>query len=261
MGIYNCAETLPDAISSIINQTYTNWQLIMCDDCSTDGTYSVAESYVKQYPDKMVLVKNEQNMRLAYSLNHCLLYADGELVARMDGDDLCAPDRFEKQVRFLDEHPDIQLVGTAMQRFDKDGYHDIVYGVEHPDRFSLRRHTPFCHATIMTYKYVYDKLQGYTVAERTKRGQDYDLWFRFYAEGFSGENLKDPLYYVREDKNAVRRRTAKVRINSYKTTRIGFRLLGYPKWWIIEPTVTLIVKCLTPYFVIDIYRKMQRKGK
>jgi len=59
----------------------------------------------------------------------------------------------------------------------------------------------------------------------------------------------------------VRRRTVKVRVETYQTTRIGFRLLGYPKWWIIEPTIVLIIKCLTPYCVIDQYRKLQAKRK
>ena len=72
MGIYNCAGTLPKAIDSIVNQTYSNWQFIICDDCSTDNTYEIAESYVNRYPSKIILIKNNKNSGLAYSLNHCL---------------------------------------------------------------------------------------------------------------------------------------------------------------------------------------------
>lgn len=259
MGIYNCANTLPAAIDSIIAQTYTDWELIMCDDCSTDDTYKVAEEYKNKYHDKIILIRNEVNSRLAFSLNHCLKYATGKYVARMDGDDISVPDRFEKQIKFLQDNPDVDLVGTAMQRFNDKGIHDIVYGAKEPNRFSLRYGVPFCHATIMTYKSVYDKLGGYTVAERTKRAQDYDLWFKFYYHGFNGQNLSEPLYMVREDENAIRRRTAKVRINAYKTTLIGFRLLKYPKWWLIKPTWKLLVRILTPYFIVDWYRLLQRK--
>ena len=105
MGIYNCADTLSEAIDSIINQTYTNWQLILCDDCSTDNTYNVAKSYQEKYPEKIVLVRNEVNSRLAFSLNHCLKYADGEFIARMDGDDISVSNRFEVQLKFLNDHP------------------------------------------------------------------------------------------------------------------------------------------------------------
>src|SRR5690606_25728597 len=112
----------------------------------------------------------------------------------------------------------INLIGTSMQKFNENGFHDVVYGIDNPDRYSLRYRTPFNHATILTYKKVYDKLGGYTVSDRTKRSQDYDLWFRFYKENFSGQNLKEILYFVREDKAAIRRRTFKVRFNAYKTT-------------------------------------------
>ena len=68
MGIYNCADTLDEAIESVLNQTYKNWELVMCDDCSTDNTYNIAKRYSDKY-DNIVLLKNEKNMRLAYSLN------------------------------------------------------------------------------------------------------------------------------------------------------------------------------------------------
>lgn len=261
MGIYNCSKTLPEAIDSILAQTYENWELIMCDDCSTDDTYKIAEEYKNKYPEKMILVRNEKNSRLAFSLNHCLKYATGEYVARMDGDDISVPERFEKQVEFLKENPEIHLVGTSMQRFNEEGKHDIVFPPEKIDKFIMRDRIPFNHATILTYKYVYDALEGYTVAERTKRAQDHDLWFRFFHKGFVGANMMEPLYLVREDENAIRRRTAKVRINAYKTTRMGYKLLGYPKHWIIKPTITLIIKCLTPYFIVDKYREYQALKK
>ena len=101
MGIYNCADTLSDAIDSIIKQTYVNWELILCDDGSQDDTYQVALKYQEKYPDKIILLKNKKNIRLAASLNRCAQYATGEYVARMDGDDLSLPNRFEKQVFFF----------------------------------------------------------------------------------------------------------------------------------------------------------------
>lgn len=256
MGIYNCANTLDKAIDSIVAQTYINWELIMCDDYSNDNTYQVALSYVNQYSNKMILISNSKNSRLAFSLNHCLQYATGKYIARMDGDDISIPERFEKEIGYLRAHPDVNLVGTAMRRFSDSGLAEVVYGIDNPDRNSLRRKVPFNHATIMTYKYVYDKLGGYTVAERTKRSQDYDLWFRFYYGGFNGQNMKEPLYMVREDLNAIKRRTMKGRINEYKTTLIGFKMLNYPWHWYIRPTINLL-KGFVPSSIILLYRKFQ----
>ncbi len=259
MGIYNCADTLSDAIDSILAQTYTNWQLIMCDDCSTDNTFDVAKSYQQKYSEKIILIRNEVNSKLAFSLNHCLKYADGEFIARMDGDDTSTPERFNKQVEFLNNNPQYDLVGTAMQRFNSKGLANIDYPVEFPDKFTLRNHVPFNHATIMARRTVYDTLKGYTVSKRTVRGQDADLWFRFYHAGFIGCNLMEPLYNVREDENAIKRRTAKGRINALKTTWFGYNLLGFPKHWLIVPTVRTLVKVITPYKITELYRKYQSK--
>ena len=259
MGIYNCADTLPEAIDSILAQTYTDWELIMCDDCSSDGTCDVAMAYAERFPEKIILLRNEVNSKLAFSLNRCLEHASGEFVARMDGDDISAPERFVKQLSYLREHPDIDLVGTAMQRFSDKGMADIDIKQADPDRFTLHRSIPFNHATIMTYKRVYDALGGYTVAERTNRGQDYDLWFRFYHAGFSGGNIQEPLYLVREDMDAIKRRSFKVRWNAFKTTRYGYKLLGYPKWWIIRPAALMVFKSLVPYRMVAMYRGLQKK--
>lgn len=255
MGIYNCAPTLPDAVESILKQTYTNWELIMCDDASTDTTYEVAEQYRQQYPDKIVLIRNQKNAGLAYSLNHCLENASGEYVARMDADDESYPERFEKQVAYLKEHPEMQLVGTSVQQFCETGLSGLMLAPEKPNYYTLRRTVPFRHATILTYKSVYDALGGYTVSERTRRSQDKDLFFRFYHKGFTGGNLVEPLYLGRDDMAAVRRRTFSVRWNSFLIVRDGFKLLKYPKWWIIRPFFMTIFKSIVPYKLIYSFRK------
>lgn len=260
MGVYNCAETLSQAIDSIINQTYVNWELIMCDDASTDNTYDIAKAYVERFPDKMILLQNDKNSKLAYTLNRCLEYATGEYVARMDGDDISLPTRFEKEVAYLESHPNIQLVGTAMQQFnDVDGDIQVIYKPEHTDKRIMHKCIPFNHATIMTYKSVYDQLGGYTVSERTKRGQDYDLWFRFFAQGFTGDNIQEPLYKVREDMNAIKRRTFKTRWEVFQTTKYGYNLLGYPRTWLAKEFCITLVKSLIPLKTQYLFRKIQQK--
>ena len=110
MGIYNCGPTLQEAIDSILAQTYSNWELILCDDGSGDNTYAIADEYRRKYPDRIVLLRNESNTGLNHTLNRCLEVATGDYVARMDGDDISLPDRFEKQVMFLDAHPEYTIV-------------------------------------------------------------------------------------------------------------------------------------------------------
>lgn len=260
MALHNCEKTVNEAIDSILKQSYTNWELIMCDDASGDNTYTIANDYVNKYPDKMILLKNENNMFAAFTRNRCLSHASGEFVAIMDGDDISQFNRFEKQIAFLNQNPSCDLVGTAMQRFSEEkGLADVVYPVVAPDYYTLRKRLPFLHGTILAYKCVFDELGGYVVEERTRRGQDYDLFFRFYHAGFCGCNLQEPLYLVRENKEAIRRRTFRFRLNATRTAYQGFKLLGYPSYWMIRPIFNLIVKSIVPFKLYDVYREMQAR--
>ena len=121
MGIYNCASTLGEAIESIIFQTYEDWELILCDDGSTDGTLKVAHKYKEIYPDKIILIQNKKNLGLNATLNHCLKYVTGDYIARMDGDDISLPNRFEVEVNYLDRHQECAIVSCPMIYFDERG--------------------------------------------------------------------------------------------------------------------------------------------
>ena len=99
MGIYNCADTLVEALESLEAQTYKKFKVILCDDGSKDNTLEVAKKWAETHPGYKV-IRNEKNMGLNATLNRCLEYADTEFVARMDTDDICYPSRFEKQVLF-----------------------------------------------------------------------------------------------------------------------------------------------------------------
>lgn len=257
MSVYNCEQYLRESIDSILSQTYDNWEFVICNDASTDGTQAVLDEYKAKYPNKFILISNETNKRLAFSLNRCLQYATGDYIARMDGDDIAAPDRFEKEIAYLKAHPDCDLVGTAMQQFDENGPLQKVSKPEYVDKFSMQQFVPFNHATIMTYPRVYEKLGGYTVCKRTTRTEDYDLWFRFFAAGFQGRNLQDALYHVREDMNAIKRRTFMSRWYGFQTTCIGFKLLGFPKRLLVREFFVTLVKSLTPHWVMYWIRKKQ----
>lgn len=244
MAIYNCKDTLSESIESILGQTYENWELIICDDASTDGSYEMARWYEKKYPNKFKVVRNKQNSKLPFSLNHCLRYVTGKYVARMDGDDISLPERFEKQVNYLENHPELDVVGTSMISFDENGDYRTFVAARNPDKYILRKEVPFCHATIMMRKKVYDVLEGYTISSRTERGQDVDLWFRFFAKGFRGDNLVEPLYRVREDRCALKRRKLKYALYCTETKYIGFRLVKMPiKYYpfILTPIISFCI--------------------
>ena len=231
MGIYNCAATLPEAIDSILTQTFADWQLILCDDGSKDNTYTVAKAYQKKYPDKIDLLQNGRNMGLNYTLNRCLQVATGEYVARMDGDDVSLPTRLEKETAFLDAHPEYAIVSTPMIFFDESGDWGRSYAIEKPTRRDFIKHSPVhCHAPCMIRREAYLAVGGYTEDKRMLRFEDVNLWYKLYAREYTGYNLDEPLYKMRDDRAAANRRSLKSRMNGVYVTYVGFKLFRFP-WY------------------------------
>ena len=195
MGIYNCEATLKEAVDSIIAQTYTNWQFIICDDGSSDRSYEIAAAYQSADPDRFLLVKNDHNIGLNATLNKCLKLADGNYIARMDGDDLCDPERFAKEVAFLNDHPEYAIVSTLMTTFDEGGDWGCIHTLETPQVRDFPTHVPmFCHAPCMIRREAFLDVEGYTEDKRLLRVEDYHLWYKFYAKGYRGYNIQEPLY-------------------------------------------------------------------
>ncbi|MDC7288824.1 glycosyltransferase [Blautia schinkii] len=231
MGIYNCAQTLPTAIDSVLAQTYTNWELIMCDDGSKDNTYEIAKSYQRKYPGKIVLLKNKENKKLAATLNYCLFVATGEYIARMDADDENMPERLAREVAFLNKHPEITCVGSSVIVFVGNGSEYIRLNKGNPKNTCLIHGAPCAHPTIMMRKAAYDKLHGYRSVPETMRAEDIDLWFRFFREGFTVHNIQEPLYRYRETISDYKKRTMKAAIGTTKVFLGGYRMLHYPIYY------------------------------
>lgn len=174
MGIYNCADTLEQAVESIQNQTYLNWELILCEDGSSDHTYEVAQALAAK-DSRIVLLRNEKNLGLNATLNRCLGAATGEYIARMDGDDDCMPERFETQVAFLEAHPEFQIVSSAMTLFDETGEWGRAVCPEYPQPEDTVGGTAFCHAAVLLKKSCMDEVGGYTEDPRMLRVEDVNL--------------------------------------------------------------------------------------
>lgn len=253
MGAYNCADTIEAAVASIQNQTYTNWEFIICDDCSTDRTLEILTSLAEK-DARIHVLRNRQNMRLAYSLNHCLKHAYGKYIARMDADDESLPTRFEKQVRFLEEHPEIDLVGTGRIIFDENGNETIQYGNGMANRSQLLYSSPFAHPTIMMKADVLKTLQGYRVSNATARAEDADLWFRFFQHGYSGYNLEEPLYRYRETLNDYKKRTVKAAAGTVRVMLDGYKRLGFP-WYVYPLAFKPLLAALVPDRIMKKYHQ------
>lgn len=258
MACYNCEQTLHKALDSILAQTYTNWIMICCDDGSSDNTFGILNQYREEYPDKFIIISNGENKKLPYSLNHCLQYVKTDLVARMDADDWCLPERFEKQVAFLREHPEYDLVGTGVTVSDGEKRIASIIKTPEPTKETMLKSNAFSHATIMTYKRVYDALGGYSLDPTVLRVEDVDLWCRFLAAGYKGYNMPDELYVILENEHAVQRRTLQARLNSARTRNRGYRLMGFHGFVCIKPYL-LVLRAFVPYGMYKRIHKIRLK--
>ena len=245
MAAYNAEATIRESIDSILNQTFKDWEFIICDDGSTDATWEILQGYAQRYPEQFIVIQNEKNQKLPYSLNRCLEHAEGEYVARMDADDRSSPMRLEKQVAFLDANPEMDVVGTGMSCFDGDRETGVRFPPKKPGPEIIGLGVPFCHATIMMKRSVYQALGGYSLEPYVLRCEDVDLWMRFFAAGYKGANLPEPLYEVREDKAASKRRNLRNGLNASRTLLHGYRAYHYPlkqHVFVLKP----ILSTLTP---------------
>lgn len=249
MGIYNCADTLIEALESLEAQTYKRFKVVLCDDGSKDNTLEVAQKWAETHSNYIV-IRNEHNMGLNATLNHCLEYVDTEFVARMDGDDRSLPHRFKQEVNFLDEHPDFAIVSGPMHYFDDKGVFMSGKGRGVVTKRDFIAGTPFCHAPCMVRSGAYRTVKGYSVDKKLLRMEDYHLWFKMYAAGYKGYMLEKPIYEMRDDRNAIARRNWMNRKNEAYVRYIGYKMLKFP-WWTYVYCLRPLVLAIMPTCLYD----------
>lgn len=260
MSAYNCGdqEALKMCIDSIKQQSYPHFEMIICDDGSTDRTLTILQDLCGE-DERFVIIRNENNRGAASARNKCLRLASGEYIAIMDADDSCAATRLEKQMNFLDQNPMFDYVGTAAQLFDENGIWEKRAYKTRPAKRDFLFVLPFVHASVMFRKSALQAVQGYCEDRMVLRCEDYDLFMRLYAAESYGANLKQELYFVREDKEAFRRRKYRYRWNELAVRYKGFRKLGmlpagYP--YVIKP---LIVGLIPHKLLLFLKRKYYKK--
>lgn len=196
MAVYNGVQTVAAAIESIRWQKYSDWDLLIIDDGSSDGTTEVLESYTAA-DSRISLIRNNSNLGLPCSLNVGWRAARGELIARMDADDISLPERLRLQVDFMRKNLQVDVLGTGM--YLMDDARKIVGSSFRPEfhedlQERMYRENPFAHPSVMMRRSFLEALGGYD--ERLRRAQDADLWLRGYRR-FRYHNLQEPLIQYR----------------------------------------------------------------
>ena len=243
MGIRNGGARFIEAVKSIEAQTYTDWEFVICDDGSTDDTYDKLLQYAHDKPNYKI-IRNEKNLGLAATLNHCLEYCTGQYIARMDDDDFSYPDRFEKQIGYLELHPEISFISSSADIYDGKKITGQRILLPNPSKKDLVYGSHFIHPATMFRAEALRAVGGYRVCKATMRGQDYDLFMRLYGAGYQGANITDPLFRYTEDRANFKRRTFKARIGEMKIRIHGYKAMKVMHWafpFVLKPMVAWVI--------------------
>ena len=200
MCTFNDGNRLKNSIDSIIEQTFTDFELVIVNDGSTDDSHRIINSY---NDNRIRVINNEKNLGLSKSLNRGLKLCKGDLIARMDADDISMDNRLEKQYRYLKENKGVDVLGGQAIFIDSDG-NKIDFEHKYPIsneliKWELLREVPFCHPSVMFRKYILNKVGTYN--EGFRYAQDFELWKRIANYGYRFSNLEDKIIYYRRFKS------------------------------------------------------------
>lgn len=201
MTAYNSERYIAETIRSILEQTYSNFELIIVDDGSNDSTVDIINSF---QDDRIILIRNRINSGICFSSNRGIEAAKGEYIARIDSDDICHKDRIEKQVIYLDMHNNIFMCAGSINKFKsgskKNNKLDLGQNNEEI-KFRLMYSNPICHSTVMFRRKEYiSMLYCY---KKYVHSQDYYLWTNFLADGKKVVILSDCLVDYRENEFGI----------------------------------------------------------
>lgn len=255
MAVYNDEKFVVEAINSILPQLTDGMELLILDDCSTDRTSEIINDFQSQYSN-IRIIRNEKNQGLGYSLSLGVKQAKGKYIIRIDSDDVCLPDRFTKQIRFLEENPDIDILGGGAIEIDENGNKGLTrqMPLSHEQIVESIWACPFIHPTVAFRRSSVLLAGNYN--PKITRPVDYDLWFRCLKSELKFANLSDPLIYYRFSSSTHRKNQLKHLIAQAKIGWRGCKMLNLPAWQYLAVAVPIFRSIFPPSFSHLIYRAL-----
>ena len=202
LPVYNGERFLAEAIESILAQTFTDFEFIIINDGSRDGSSTIIDDYAAR--DARIRAFHQDNRGLVETLNGGIALARAPLIARMDADDISLPRRFELQIRRFESRPDLAAVGGCIILIDEAG--KLIHRIDYPTggaalRRFLERASPLAHPAVIMRRDIVCGLGGYR--RQYKYAQDYDLWLRMHDAGYAIENVDEPVLHYRQHAEKV----------------------------------------------------------
>jgi glycosyltransferase involved in cell wall biosynthesis len=242
------------AVQSILNQSLNNFELLLIDDSTNIDSIAAIDALVKSDP-RIQLIRGQERFGFVKGLNIGLRQARGKYIARMDGDDISLPKRFELQVAFLENNPDIAVVGGSMDIINKEGkitsHRNYATSFPKVMLFTLIRN-PLAHPTVMFRREVVEK--GFYYDETFLNAEDLELWLRLINNGYKISNISDTLLSYRVVGNLAHKRMGRNFVYNYKARKKNFSW-RMPLWSIASIIISKIYTILPRKVTNIVYKK------
>lgn len=224
MPVYNAAAFITASLNSILTQDYTQLEVIIVDDGSTDQSLDIVQSFFDQ---RIVIIRNPENIGLAASLNKAIRISTGFFLARMDADDIAHPSRISRQVNFMLNNPDVDVLGSSMQYFGKSRFLNHFPETHEACKSYLMLNVCFGHPAVMFRRHVFDSSENFYNPHLRQYSEEYDLWCRL-VDKYRFHNLQEILLFYRTYPPAMKSHAENKRIvnssiirKNYLTSYLG----------------------------------------
>lgn len=260
MPNYNAGKYIREAIESILKQTFTDFEFIVIDDCSTDNSWEIIEEYAKK-DKRIVAMKNEKNMHIVYTRNRLLKEARWEYIAFLDSDDIAMNNRLEKQLNFIEKNKDIDLCGSNFLLIDWKW--EKIWEKKFPEtdkecKESIWYRNPFWQNTLLIKRECFSNVWFYD--DNYRNAEDLDMWIRMWVY-YKFYNIQENLVKYRifgensilKSQKLMIKNTLKAR---KKAVKLGYKM---PLKWKIFYVGTWCMQFLPPKFVLCLFNFINKK--
>ena len=246
IACYNAESFIDECLGSIVNQGYTNIEIIICDDASTDSSFSLLKKWQERDP-RIKLIRNSHNLFAASTRNNCINVANGKYLLIQDIDDVSMPNRIYRLLSSLEKNK-VDFVSSSMSIIDDSGiinHSKMISHRQNPTKYDFLWGISFNHpATLFTTECI-KNINGYSVTKDTRRNEDYDLFMRLYNNGAKGMNVHESLYLYRVNIENLKRRTLRSRWEECRIRYKGFKqlnilIVGLP--FFIKPLIVHLIR-------------------
>ncbi|MDG6218134.1 MAG: glycosyltransferase [Candidatus Thermoplasmatota archaeon] len=266
MPVYNNEKYLRESIESILNQTYTNFEFIIIDDCSSDSSWDIIQIYSEKDP-RIIPIKNEKNLKIPKTRNKGIKISKGKYIVVQDGDDVSCPDRIEKQVEFMEKHTEYGALGSNMYVIDSNS--EVIGERIYINDFkkikkAITRYNPIAQpSVIIRNSLLKNEIGNYN--EDLIRCSDYDLWIRIGLKYKIG-NLQESLVKYRrsDDQGLITNYNKSLKFTLFIQKKYLFVKYYFNIWnvflWISKHILLILPKNIV-IFIIDkhFYNRKKRK--